>query len=100
MLVSSHALSEVQQTADRVVIIDHGRLVCDARLDELTTGRRVLMTTPDTERFGGLFESTGATVRREGGRLAGAERFERPGGGSAGPGSAGATAPCRRTGPP
>lgn len=38
MLVSSRALSEVQQIADRVVIIDKGRLVRDGRLDELTGG--------------------------------------------------------------
>jgi ABC-2 type transport system ATP-binding protein len=35
VLVSSHLLSEVAQTVDRVVIIDRGRLVASARLDEL-----------------------------------------------------------------
>src|SRR5215212_2242385 len=38
ILVSSHALSDVQQIADQVVIIDKGRLVRDGRLDELTAG--------------------------------------------------------------
>jgi ABC-2 type transport system ATP-binding protein len=64
MLVSSHALSEVQQIADRVVIIDKGRLVRDGRLDELTAGGRVVVTTPDAERFASLLESAGATVSR------------------------------------
>jgi ABC-2 type transport system ATP-binding protein len=35
VLVSSHRLAEVAQTVDRVVIVDHGRLVASARLDEL-----------------------------------------------------------------
>jgi len=38
VLVSSHVLAEVAQTVDRVVIIDKGRLVKIAELDELTTG--------------------------------------------------------------
>lgn len=65
MLVSSRALSEVQQIADRVVIIDKGRLVRDGRLDELTGGGRVRVTTPDAERFTGVLESAGATVCRD-----------------------------------
>jgi ABC-2 type transport system ATP-binding protein len=59
MLVSSHAPSEVQQIADRVVIINKGRLVRDGRLDELTAGGRVLVTTPDAERFAGVLEAAG-----------------------------------------
>ena len=35
VLVSSHHLAEVAQTVDRVVIIDHGRLVADSPLAEL-----------------------------------------------------------------
>jgi ABC-2 type transport system ATP-binding protein len=37
VLVSSHLLGEVANTVDRVVILDHGRLVTDASLDELGT---------------------------------------------------------------
>jgi ABC-2 type transport system ATP-binding protein len=65
MLVSSHALSEVQQIADRVVIINKGRLVRDGRLDELTAGGRVLVTTPDAERFACVLKAAGATVNRD-----------------------------------
>jgi ABC-2 type transport system ATP-binding protein len=36
VLVSSHLLSEVAQTVDQVLIIDHGRLLARGRLDELT----------------------------------------------------------------
>jgi ABC-2 type transport system ATP-binding protein len=38
VLVSSHILSEVAQTVDSVVILDHGRLVTQATLAELTAG--------------------------------------------------------------
>jgi ABC-2 type transport system ATP-binding protein len=42
VLVSSHGLAEVAQTVDRVVIINRGRLVVTADLDELTDRRRSL----------------------------------------------------------
>jgi len=42
VLVSTHGLAEVAQTVDRVVIIDHGRLVADAPLDELAGRGRSL----------------------------------------------------------
>jgi ABC-2 type transport system ATP-binding protein len=38
VLVSSHLLAEIAQTVDQVVIIDRGRLVAVARLDELAAG--------------------------------------------------------------
>jgi len=67
LLVSSHALMEVQQIADRVVIVDKGRLIRDGRLEELTAGGRVLVTTPDTERFARVLVSAGATVSQNSG---------------------------------
>jgi ABC-2 type transport system ATP-binding protein len=42
VLVSSHLLAEVAQTVDRVLIIDHGRLLASGRLDELTRDGRML----------------------------------------------------------
>jgi ABC-2 type transport system ATP-binding protein len=42
VLVASHVLAEVAQAVDQVVIIDRGRLVAAAALDELTTGARTL----------------------------------------------------------
>ena len=38
VLVSSHILAEVAQTVDSVVILDHGRLVTQSSLAELTAG--------------------------------------------------------------
>ncbi len=42
VLVSSHVLAEVAQTADQVVIINRGRLVAAARLGDLTAGGQTL----------------------------------------------------------
>ena len=39
VLVSSHLLAEVAQTVDSVVILNRGRLVTHATLDQLTAGR-------------------------------------------------------------
>lgn len=39
ILVSSHLLTELAEVAHRVVIIDHGRLIGDAAIDELANGR-------------------------------------------------------------
>ena len=38
VLVSSHLMSEVQQTADRLVVIGRGRLIADATTDEILGG--------------------------------------------------------------
>jgi len=45
VLVSSHVLAEVAQTVDEVLIIDRGRLVARARLDELAGRGRTLEDT-------------------------------------------------------
>jgi ABC-2 type transport system ATP-binding protein len=42
VLVSSHLLAEVAQAVDRVLIIDHGRLVAAAPIDELTGNGQTL----------------------------------------------------------
>jgi ABC-2 type transport system ATP-binding protein len=42
VLVSSHILAEVAQAVDQVVIIDRGRLLATARLDELTSNGQTL----------------------------------------------------------
>ncbi len=53
ILVSSHVLSEVQQTADRIVIINQGQLVREGTLDDLTAGhgQAVIVRSPHAERF-------------------------------------------------
>jgi ABC-2 type transport system ATP-binding protein len=45
VLLSSHVLAEVEQTVDRVLIIDRGRLLASVRLDELADRGRGLEET-------------------------------------------------------
>jgi ABC-2 type transport system ATP-binding protein len=53
ILVSSHVLSEVEQTVDHVVIINRGTLVRQGRLDELAEhhGHAVLVRSPEIDRL-------------------------------------------------
>src|SRR5580700_4069279 len=60
VLVSSHILAEVAQTVDSVVIVDHGHLVTQSSLAELTAGGTVDLE----EVFLNLTSSTPSTNRR------------------------------------
>lgn len=52
VLVSSHQLGEVQEVADRVVILNRGRLVRSGSIAELSAGSsRVLVRTPTPDRL-------------------------------------------------
>lgn len=64
ILVSSHILAEMAQTVDQVVIIDHGRLVVHADIDQLEaqTGAVVHVETPDTQRLAMLLRSRRAAA--------------------------------------
>ena len=44
VIVSTHILQEVQAVCERVLILRAGRLVVDARMDELQQGRRLLVS--------------------------------------------------------
>jgi ABC-2 type transport system ATP-binding protein len=61
VLVSSHILSEVEQTVDNVVIITRGRLKQQGSLEELldTATRTVRVRTPEAERFAGVLTESG-----------------------------------------
>jgi ABC-2 type transport system ATP-binding protein len=61
VLLSSHALGEVAQTVDDVVIINHGRLVTAAPLTHLNdmTQTRVRVQSPQAERLQQLVRSEG-----------------------------------------
>ncbi|MEV0970704.1 ABC transporter ATP-binding protein [Microtetraspora glauca] len=66
VLVSSHVLSEVEQTVDNVVIIAGGRLVRQGTLAELTTNgeKTVRIRTVEGGDLGPALEKAGATVDR------------------------------------
>jgi ABC-2 type transport system ATP-binding protein len=73
LLISTHILQEVQAVCDRVIIVQHGRKVLDARLAELSAGQRLLVITGDQAGADALFAGVGGVtevdlVSAEGGR--------------------------------
>ena len=66
VLVSSHLLSEMEQTADRVVIVGAGRLVREGSIAELRSGAAgagtVVVRSPEAERLAGALRAAGLTV--------------------------------------
>ncbi|MDQ7808670.1 ATP-binding cassette domain-containing protein [Amycolatopsis sp. A133] len=63
VLVSSHLMSEMAQTADHLVVIGRGKLVADTAVTELVRGEgTVLVRTPDPG-LARLLATAGATVR-------------------------------------
>jgi ABC-2 type transport system ATP-binding protein len=66
VLVSSHLMSEMAQTADHLVVIGRGRLIADMGMAELmhTNGEgTVLVRTPDPGAFAVHLTAAGAAVR-------------------------------------
>jgi ABC-2 type transport system ATP-binding protein len=68
VLISSHVLSEVEQTVDSVVVIGVGRLVMQGTLSDLVAGdtRPALVRSPRSDELHVLLEDAGASVRGEG----------------------------------
>ena len=63
VLISSHILAEVAEVADRVVVIDHGRMVHGGPTGDLTAGGSVVIVrSPDAARLRPALEAEGATV--------------------------------------
>jgi ABC-2 type transport system ATP-binding protein len=64
VLISSHVLSEVEQTVDSVVVIGAGRLVMQGSLDDLIKGDRrpALVRSPRADELRELLEDEGARV--------------------------------------
>ena len=67
MLVSSHLMSELEGTADHLLVIRRGRLVADAAVGELLADERVTVRTPEPQRLLPLLADAGATVESPGG---------------------------------
>jgi ABC-2 type transport system ATP-binding protein len=68
ILVSSHVLSEVAQTADRVVIIHRGKLIQQATIAEVLAGAQgaTRVRSPEAQRLRDLLAAQGATVTEVG----------------------------------
>ena len=70
ILISSHVLAEVAETVDEVVVINEGRLVTHAPLQDLTNrpaGGRVRLRTPDLARFEVVARDRGLQVTEKNG---------------------------------
>jgi len=68
VMVSSHLMSEMAQTADHLIVIGRGRLLADtptAQLIESSTRRDVLVRSPRASELAGLLTARGATVTSE-----------------------------------
>jgi ABC-2 type transport system ATP-binding protein len=66
VFVSSHLMSEMAVTADRLVVIGRGRLIADTSTQEFiqrSSERSVLVRTPGHARLRELIEAEGGTVR-------------------------------------
>jgi ABC-2 type transport system ATP-binding protein len=72
VLISSHVLSEVEQTVDRVVIIAKGRLIYEGRLDDLEgASAGVVVRTPTPEALAAALTAlSGKVTARPDGSLA------------------------------
>jgi ABC-2 type transport system ATP-binding protein len=69
ILISSHLMSEMQNTADRLVIIGHGKLIAQATIRELlaaASGSYVRVRSPHASELAAALEARGATVTRNG----------------------------------
>jgi ABC-2 type transport system ATP-binding protein len=68
VLVSSHLMSEMAQTADRLIVIGRGRLLADtttAQLTESSARRDVLVRSPRAAELTALIQARGATTKAE-----------------------------------
>ncbi len=68
VLLSSHVLSEVAQTVDEIVVINHGRLIAHDTLEALSSGSgpRVRVRTRQSDQLVGALLARGLDVTREG----------------------------------
>jgi ABC-2 type transport system ATP-binding protein len=69
VLVSSHVLSEVEQTVDDVIVIHRGRLVTSGAIAGLVTARGVRVRSPNAPALAEALERDGAHVTADGDAL-------------------------------
>ena len=70
VFVSSHLMSEMENTADHLIVIGQGRLIADCPVAEFiaqSSRRTVRLRTPDPARLAALVTAEGGTVHDDGG---------------------------------
>jgi len=70
VVVSSHVMSELEATADRVLVLGRGRMIADASVDELTRRNGFVRVLSPDAALRGVLEDAGAVVSDEAGALA------------------------------
>jgi ABC-2 type transport system ATP-binding protein len=69
VLVSSHLMSEMENTADRLIIVGRGKLIAQAEIGDLLaagSGSYVKVRSPQAAALADLLQVEGATVTRQG----------------------------------
>jgi ABC-2 type transport system ATP-binding protein len=69
VFVSSHLMSEMENTADHLIVIGLGKLIADCTVQEFIDQNSELsirVKTPDTGKLGGLLSARGGVVRPDG----------------------------------
>ena len=72
VLVSSHLMSEMEHTADHLLVIGRGRLIADCSMDEFvarSSGQAVLVRTPQRDALAAAVTAAGGTVTNSGDEL-------------------------------
>jgi len=65
VFVSSHLMSEMAQTASRLVVVGRGRLIAESTVEDFvnaTTATSVIVRSPEAARLRGLLSSAGVTI--------------------------------------
>ncbi len=81
ILVSSHGLAEISQMVDDVVVIDRGRSIAQAPLEQLmaSSGGGMRVRGPDVAKLADLLRAEGATVSGDGDLMVGGRTGEQIG---------------------
>ena len=69
VFVSSHLMSEMENTADHLLVIGRGKLIADCTVEEFITAnsqQRVRVRTPQQEQLSKVLAAAGGTVRDDG----------------------------------
>jgi len=67
VFVSSHLMSEMENTADHLIVIGRGKLIADCPIAEFTADGTALATTvktPDDQRLAGVVTAAGGALER------------------------------------
>jgi ABC-2 type transport system ATP-binding protein len=68
VFVSSHLMSEMEHTADHLIVIGRGRLIADCPMAEFIAGasaEAAVVKTPDAQRLAGVVSAAGGTLERD-----------------------------------